>query len=249
MRHILLVLSFIFLAFLYDFELRMRRIFRTSKFADRASKRIFMIPKRILSLTRFFLDFDVSFEVSPGLEVPAHCLIISNHQSFLDIPILGYCFSGNNVRFIAKHSLFNHVPLISQVLRIQRHARIDRTGKFSLTMKDLERLALESARGLSPVIYPEGTRSRSGAVGTFHGGAVRKIESITPLPVLAVALNGGYRASKFREILGSLRGKRYRVKALSLYPPPKGKAEVEILMQHARSEIQEQVERWQAEET
>ncbi len=241
--------TFIFLVFLWDLEFRLRRIFRTSRFYERVTGRVASFPAKILSLTRFFLDFDVIFEVPEGFKVPKHCLIMSNHQSILDIPILAYCFHDNNVRFAAKHSLFKMVPLISQILRIQRHARIDRRGKFSLTMKELDRLARESAAGLSPVIFPEGTRSRTGAVGKFHAGAVRKLESITPLRVLVVALNGGYRSSKLREIPGTLRGRRYRVKVLSLYPPPRGKKEVESLMQRAQGEISEQVQEWQAEDS
>lgn len=248
LRHILLITTFVFLAFLWDVEFRLRRIFRSSSFYRNISARIYGIPAKILSLTRFFLDFDVHFEAPREFKIPKHCLIISNHQSILDIPILAYCFPRNNVRFVAKHSLFTGVPLVSQVLRIQRHARIDRKGRFSLTMKELERLAREAKQGLSPIIFPEGTRSKTGALGRFHIGAVRKIEHITPLPILVVALNGGYRAAKMRQLLGALRGKRYRVKALSIYPPPEGKGETEDLMNRAREEIIEQVALWQSEE-
>lgn len=229
-------------------KLRLWRIFHRRGSNEKINRWIATIPGKILSLTRFFLDFDVIFQVAPGIKIPPHCLVISNHQSILDIPLMVYCFPENNVRFAAKQSLFHFVPLVSQVLRMQRHAKIDRKGRFSRTMKDLERLAREAAAGLSPVIFPEGTRSRTGKVGPFHSGAVRKIETLTPLPILSVALNGGYKSSKLREVLGTLRGKRYLIRVLNLYPPPAGKAEVEALLSHVQEEIKQQVYIWQEQE-
>ena len=248
MRHILLFATFFLLTIVWDVEFRFRYIFRGPHFPERIARRVSAVPRRILSLTRFFLDFDVIYEIKKGLDIPKHCLIVSNHQSILDIPLMAYCFPENNVRFTAKHTLFHHVPLVSQVLRMQRHARIDRTGKFSKTMKELERLARESAAGLSPVIFPEGTRSRSGELGIFHAGAIRKIETITPLPILGVALDGGYKISKMRELLGSLRGKRYRLKALSVYPPPGSKADIERVIFQIREEIDDQLAIWRSGE-
>lgn len=249
MGYFFLFSTFTFLIFLWDLEFRIRRIFRSPRFEERITRRVVAIPRRILSLTRNFLDFDVDFEIQRGLEIPQQCLIISNHQSIIDIPFMVYCLPNNKVRFVAKGSLFTHVPLISQILRIQKHARIDRTGKFSKTMKELERLANNTAvYGLTPIIFPEGTRSRSGLVQTFHSGAVRKIESIANLSILTVAINGGYKISRLREMFRTLKGHRYKIKALSLYPAPQRKQDVESILEKAREEIQHQVQTWQAEE-
>jgi 1-acyl-sn-glycerol-3-phosphate acyltransferase len=58
--------------------------------------------------------------------MPDRCIVVSNHQSLLDIPILMHYFEPDRrLLFVAKKELGNGIPLISSVLRVGGHALID----------------------------------------------------------------------------------------------------------------------------
>jgi 1-acyl-sn-glycerol-3-phosphate acyltransferase len=105
-----------------------------------------------------------------GLERLAHgrtYVFVANHQSIYDIPILFWSLPFQ-LRIIAKASL-GRFPFLGWHLRRTGHmlvnrARPDRTAIFSWAS------ALVS-RGLSLIVFPEGTRSRDGRVGRFKGGS------------------------------------------------------------------------------
>ena len=93
-------------------------------------------------------------------------------------------------------------------------------------------------------MFPEGTRSRSGNVGKFFTGAVRIILERAPMPVVSVAIDGGYRIATLARLLGEIQGTYYRIKPLTLYPAPRGKKEITELLEKVRNEIVEQVRVW-----
>jgi 1-acyl-sn-glycerol-3-phosphate acyltransferase len=105
-----------------------------------------------------------------GLERLTHgrtYVFVANHQSIYDIPILFWSLPFQ-LRIIAKESL-GRFPFLGWHLRRTGHmlvnrARPDRTAIFSWAS------ALVS-RGLSLIVFPEGTRSRDGRVGRFKGGS------------------------------------------------------------------------------
>jgi hypothetical protein len=81
-------------------------------------------------------------------------------------------------------------------------------------------------------------------VRDFQAGAVRIILEAEPMPVLSVAVDGGYSISKVWRILTNIRGTHYRVKPLTLYPAPRGKKAIGELLAKMQSEISAQVSEW-----
>jgi len=213
-------------------------------------RQIHQIARMIFALTKFFVDCRVQIKTNRGTHLPRQFLLVANHQSLLDIPVLIYSFPGHALRFVGKKELFRYILLVSAVFRVQRHAKIDRRRDFANTMKEIERLGRMCERnGFCPVVFPEGTRSRTGELGPFHSGAVRTILKVAPVPVVSVAVDGGYRASRLRQILTNLEHLRYRVKILTVYPAPKTKSEVDHVLAESRFEILQQIERWRADIT
>jgi 1-acyl-sn-glycerol-3-phosphate acyltransferase len=210
-------------------------------------KQVKRIVHMLFAFSKFFVDFRVIRETNPEVVLPRQFLLISNHQSLLDIPVLFYSYPSASLRFVGKKELFHYIVLVSVVFRIQRHARIDRKRNFANTMKEIERLGRRSARrGFTPAVFPEGTRARSGVLGPFHSGAVRTILRTAPLPVVSVAIDGGHRASRLRHFVANLKHLRYRVRTLSVYEPPKTKAEIDRMLEAAHAEISEQLSAWRS---
>jgi len=94
-------------------------------------------------------------------------VFVSNHQSIYDIPILFWSLP-YQLRIIAKESL-GHFPFLGWHLRRTGHMLVDRRRP------DKSRIfgwaARLTSRGLSLIVFPEGTRSRDGRVARFKGGS------------------------------------------------------------------------------
>jgi 1-acyl-sn-glycerol-3-phosphate acyltransferase len=206
------------------------------------------VSRGIFSLLRFFTGFRMDVEPRKDLSLPAVFLLVANHQSLADIPALMCAFPRHGLRFVTKRELKWGVPAVSMFLRRGKHAIISRSGDFRAGRKELVKMAVNSAEGLSPAIFPEGTRSRTGDIQDFHAGAFRIILENTPLPVVSVAIEGGYAISKLTNVFSRLRKSRYRIKPLTVYPPPGGKREILELLSRIQSEIGSQIRAWRREE-
>ena len=203
--------------------------------------------RRVLSLARVYCDFRLRVTRFPGL-LPRRCLLASNHQSLVDIPVLMHAFPELDLRFVAKRELRRWVPGVSMTLRSAQHALIGRKAGFAAANRALRGLARLSDLGVSPVVFPEGTRSKDGSVQRFHAAAVRVLSEAAPLPILSVAVEGGYRVSRLKGLVRNLRGTSYRVAPLTLYPPARTRAELNETLARSREEISATIRSWREEE-
>ena len=201
------------------------------------------ISRKLFILARILGGMSTRIERLPR-PLPPVFLIISNHQSLADIPALAIAFRRHAVRFVAKKKLGRGIPYISAVLRLGQHALISRTGNYREGQNELRKFADLSRQGICPIVFPEGSRSRTGRVHSFYSGAVRIILERTLLPVLSVAVDGGYRICTLPKLMTNVRGTCYRVKPLTLYPAPHGKKEITELLGKVELEIVAQVEAW-----
>lgn len=113
-------------------------------------------------------------------------LVMSNHQSHYDIPVLFYVM-GPNLRMIAKKELFD-VPIFGNALRAAGFVEIDR-GDRDAAIRNLEQAHALLESGTHVWIAPEGTRSPSGRLGPFKKGAFY-LAMNAELPILPVTLSG-----------------------------------------------------------
>ena len=126
--------------------------------------------------------------VARGLErlVPGRTYVfVANHQSIFDIPILFWTLP-YQLRIIAKESLGN-IPFIGWHLRRTGHMLVDRKRPDSTRVIHwAERL---TSKGLSLIVFPEGTRSRDGRVARFKGGSFY-VALEAGLPVVPLSVIG-----------------------------------------------------------
>lgn len=100
----------------------------------------------------------IRIEADMGEAAPdGHYMFIGNHQSNLDIPVLFKVLAGNRIRFVAKKSLFD-IPLYGKALGHAGHICIDRDNRRA-AMQSLNDAVAVAQGGISPVIFPEGTRN------------------------------------------------------------------------------------------
>lgn len=96
-------------------------------------------------------------------------VIISNHQSMLDIVVLYGLF--RHFKWVSKKENFS-IPITGWLMRMNRYIEIDRGSKGSyLSMMKKINSTLKS--GSSILMFPEGTRQPEGGIGPFSDGAFR----------------------------------------------------------------------------
>jgi 1-acyl-sn-glycerol-3-phosphate acyltransferase len=136
----------------------------------------------------------VEVERSPLIERNRGYALVSNHQSLFDVVVLGGLLSTNYPKYVAKKSLGRWIPSISFNLRRGGNALIDRDDRIG-SVRAIARMARTAQeRDVSVVIFPEGTRSRDGALRQFHqAGTQTLLRSADKLAVVPVAIDGSWR--------------------------------------------------------
>lgn len=112
-------------------------------------------------------------------------VVVANHQSILDILLLSRL--PREMKWVAKEELFR-VPWAGWMLRMAGDIPI-RRGDAESGGEAIARARGYLARGMSVMIFPEGTRSAKGALLPFKSGAFR-LALEAGVPVLPVAVNG-----------------------------------------------------------
>lgn len=113
-------------------------------------------------------------------------LVMSNHQSHYDVPVL-FTVLGPNIRMVAKSELFR-VPVFGQALDAGGFVSIDR-GDRGNAIRSLEKAREVVTSGTHVWIAPEGTRSQDGKLLPFKKGAFY-LALEGRLPILPVTLLG-----------------------------------------------------------
>jgi 1-acyl-sn-glycerol-3-phosphate acyltransferase len=141
----------------------------------------------------------IEVERSPKIRPHTSYIIVSNHQSMFDIPVFGWQFFTNFPKYISKLELAKWIPAISVQLRLGGHALIDRKDRES-AVKAIDKLAHQiTERGVSAVIYPEGTRARSGELAPFKPiGTVTLLQQAPDAPVVPVCIDNSWRIMQHR---------------------------------------------------
>ncbi len=114
---------------------------------------------------------------------------VANHRSYFDIPIL-FAAAPANIRFVAKRSLFK-IPIFGWSLAAGGFIPVDRADR-SRARDVWAAAARRVAAGTSVVFFPEGTRSRDGAMLPFQRGAFL-VALKAGVPVVPVGIEGARR--------------------------------------------------------
>ena len=104
-------------------------------------------------------------EHAPGDE---SFVVMSNHQSLFDIPVLFQALRPRRLRMVAKTELFR-VPIWAGAMRAAGFVEVNRENRIA-AMRSLERAREAIRAGTSIWIAPEGTRSETGELGVFKKG-------------------------------------------------------------------------------
>jgi 1-acyl-sn-glycerol-3-phosphate acyltransferase len=115
-------------------------------------------------------------------------LVLANHQSFLDPLLVGLPLH-RPISYLARDSLFR-VPVIGWILRNTYVMPISREAAATATMRETIR---RMQHGFLVGLFPEGTRTETGAMGPLKPGFVALIRR-AKVPVYPVGVAGAFQA-------------------------------------------------------
>jgi len=117
---------------------------------------------------------------------PPPFIVACTHQSFLDPIIVGFTCP-HPVRYMARASLFRN-PLFSALIRAYGAFEIERDmADFGALKKTLAFLK----KGESVLMFPEGTRTHDGRVGSIKPGGLM-IAARAGVPVVPAVIEGAF---------------------------------------------------------
>lgn len=119
-------------------------------------------------------------------------IFIANHCSHLDIGCLCAALPVN-LHFMGKKELI-FTPVVGWYMFVAGHIFIDRSNKKKAILS-ISKAAKKIAEGKSVVIFPEGTRSKTGKLGTIKKGAFH-LALQANVKIVPVTINGTFNVWK-----------------------------------------------------
>lgn len=147
---------------------------------------------RILAGARF------SYIGQPTLPSDRSIIIVSNHQSMYDIPMIMWACRSREVGFIAKKELGKWIPSISLALRTLGSVLIDRKDAKASLRAIGEFGEMKERSHQVAAIFPEGTRARDGKMKQFRpSGFLTLLKTMPSALIQPVAIRGNWRILRY----------------------------------------------------
>ena len=125
-------------------------------------------------------------------------IIVANHQSMYDIPPLLYYLSKYHPKFVSKIELGKGIPSVSYNLRHGGSVLIDRKKPLK-AIKAIKYFAQNiSNNNWSAIIFPEGTRSKTGHPKPFKTKGLQTL--LTHMPnalVVPITINNSWKLLRY----------------------------------------------------
>ena len=138
-------------------------------------------------LLKLFL-IPVKVEGQAQLEKDQSYVFVANHQGAFDIFLI-YGYLNRNFKWMMKYQL-RQIPLVGYACEKSHQIFVDKRGpkKIKATY-DKARETLKG--GTSVTVFPEGSRTFTGHMGTFKKGAFALADELQ-LPVVPLTINGSF---------------------------------------------------------
>ncbi|MFK8044327.1 MAG: lysophospholipid acyltransferase family protein [Crocinitomicaceae bacterium] len=136
----------------------------------------------------FVVGIKLKVEGTEHIDETQNYIIMANHTSYLDVPIL-LCAYPKNIYFVAKRELI-WVPFFGWMMWLLGMVFIDRSNP-KRSVRSMKIAALKLKSGKNVLVFPEGTFDDSGNMlpfkkGTFHIAVKAK------MTILPVGIIGGH---------------------------------------------------------
>ncbi len=148
----------------------------------------------------------------PEVAGGADTLILMNHQSLLDIPLVVASLRNTYPRIVTRKRYMRWIPLISHMTRLYQYPAVEASAKAGSLRRMFGEIR-EAARttDVPLAIFPEGTRTRDGEIGDFKTPGLAMILRQRPWTVYVLVADGFWERAKLKDFLRGMSGIRGRV--------------------------------------
>jgi 1-acyl-sn-glycerol-3-phosphate acyltransferase len=146
-------------------------------------------------------------------------LVVMNHQSLLDIPLVVQTLSdGGYPRIVTRARYSRWIPLISLMVRLYRYPVVDPRAKSEDMRRTLDQIGASARDSEVPiVVFPEGTRTRDGEIGRFKRGALSTILASRAWTVYVYVADGFWRVARYRDFVRHVKGVRGKIEHTGVF--------------------------------
>jgi 1-acyl-sn-glycerol-3-phosphate acyltransferase len=189
-----------------------------TRMAPSAGPRILGAWQRFLVRTVLFLVRRVggaALPRPPSIPGEAGVLILMNHQSLLDIPLIIASLDGLYPRIVTRTRYAKRIPLISHTLRKFEYPMVEPGANECTARRYLDELGEVARTSEVPLaLFPEGTRTRDGEIGHFRTTGLARILGARDWSVYLLVGDGYWQHAKFAHFLRGMSGIEGRLSLL-----------------------------------
>ncbi len=152
------------------------------------------------TLMRCLNVLGTTFHIKINTAVPENVpiIIVSNHQSMWDIPPISWYLRKYHPKFISKVELGKGIPSISYNLRHGGSVLIDRKNPRQAIVELVKFSKYLQKNKRSGVIFPEGTRSKTGVPKPFRRSGLQTLFKKVPEGyVIPVTFNNSWKLQRY----------------------------------------------------
>lgn len=139
-------------------------------------------------------SFKKEFDIPEGKPL----IIVANHQSMFDIIVISWFMRRYHPKFVSKIELGKGLPSISFNLKHGGSVLIDRRNSKQSIPALINFAKYIAAEKKSAVIFPEGTRSRTGAPKSFSMNGLKVLLKYNPEAIVVpVTINNSWKLLRY----------------------------------------------------
>lgn len=186
-------------------------------------------------------------KIPPPPTIPGHegVLVLMNHQSLLDIPLVVAALKPDHPRIVTRVRYARGKPLISHLVRLYQYPLVEPRANARGQVGEIAANARSSP--VPFVIFPEGTRTKDGRIGTWKEGGLRGILGARRWTVYLLVADGYWKNAKLVDFL-DMQAIHGRALVLGPFEGPEPGADPERFVADMRQRMMDGLERLRAED-
>jgi 1-acyl-sn-glycerol-3-phosphate acyltransferase len=147
----------------------------------------------------------------PAIQGREGVLVLMNHQSVLDVPLVVASVHGTYLNIITRKRYQRWIPLISHLVRLYQYPVVDPRANSEETKRMLASIRDAARSSDVPLaIFPEGTRTKDGEIGPFRPTGLKLVLKQRPWTVYILVADGFWVRARMKHLLdgmADIRGK------------------------------------------
>ncbi len=139
-------------------------------------------------------------------------LILMNHQSLFDIPLVAESVDGGYPRIVTRQRYGRWIPTISHIVRLYKYPVVNPLATPG-TLRGMVKELIQASRtsDVPLAVFPEGTRTKDGEIGPLKTKGLALVLRARPWKVYVLVIDGFWQTAKFKDLLSGIAGIRGRM--------------------------------------